>query len=93
MKRFIAVLSGVFAGLCLFVTPTLASRTQLTVNIPDGHNAQVTNQSIKIDSKMTEVSLSQVRLKKMRLSLSKNIMVISIIIRLNLMIMGILPKR
>ena len=50
MKRFIAVLSGVFAGLCLFVTPTLASRTQLTVNIPDGHNAQVTNQSIKIDS-------------------------------------------
>ena len=50
MKKFISVLGGVIAGLCLFITPTLASRTQLTVNIPDGHNAQVTNQSIKIDS-------------------------------------------
>ncbi len=50
MKKFVSVLGGVIAGLCLFITPTLASRTQLTVNIPDGHNAQVTNQSIKIDS-------------------------------------------
>ena len=50
MKKFVSVLGGVIAGLCLFITSTLASRTQLTVNIPDGHNAQVTNQSIKIDS-------------------------------------------
>lgn len=50
MKKFVSVLGGVIAGLCLFITPTLASRTQLTVNIPDGHNAQVINQSIKIDS-------------------------------------------
>ncbi len=38
MKKFVSVLGGVIAGLCLFITPTLASRTQLTVNIPDGHN-------------------------------------------------------
>ncbi len=43
MKKFVSVLGGVIAGLCLFITPTLASRTQLTVNIPDGHNAQVIN--------------------------------------------------
>ena len=50
MKKFVSVLGGVIAGLCLFITPTLASRTQHTVNIPDGLNAQVINQSIKIDS-------------------------------------------
>lgn len=50
MKRFVTVLSGVIAGLCLFITPTLASGTHLTISIPDGHSAQVTNQSINIDS-------------------------------------------
>lgn len=50
MKKLTSILSGVITGLFLLVTPAMASKTQLAVNIPDGHNAQITSQTIKLNS-------------------------------------------
>ncbi|MCC4412779.1 hypothetical protein LMB68_00125 [Limosilactobacillus reuteri] len=53
MRKLATIFTSFFAGICLFIIPinqhsVLASNLPLTVNIPDGKNAQATSKGIKI---------------------------------------------
>ncbi|WP_459076000.1 sunset domain-containing protein [Limosilactobacillus reuteri] len=55
MRKLATIFTSFFAGICLFIIPinqhsVLASDLPLTVNIPDGKNAQATSKGIKIDT-------------------------------------------
>lgn len=54
MKKLPKIIIGIAAILCLWAIPTAqpveASQTPLTVNIPDGKQAQISNKAIKINS-------------------------------------------
>lgn len=54
MKNLSKIIIGIAASLCLWVIPTTqpveASQTPLTVNIPDGKQAKITNKAIKLNS-------------------------------------------
>lgn len=56
MRKLATIFTSFFAGICLFIIPinqhsVLASNLPLTVNIPDGKNAQATSKGmIKIDT-------------------------------------------
>ncbi|WP_076459434.1 sunset domain-containing protein [Limosilactobacillus caccae] len=54
MKKITTIFIGLIAGLCLWAVPNTqtveASQTPLTINIPDGKQAQITNKAIKINS-------------------------------------------
>ena len=55
MRKLATIFTSFFAGICLFIIPinqhsVLASDLPLTVNIPDGKNAQATSKGLKIDT-------------------------------------------
>lgn len=54
LKNLAKIVVGIAASLCLWVIPTAqpveASQTPLTVNIPDGKQAQISNKAIKLYS-------------------------------------------
>ena len=55
VRKLATIFTSFFAGICLFIIPinqhsVLASDLPLTVNIPDGKNAQATSKGIKIDT-------------------------------------------
>lgn len=55
MRKLATIFTSFFAGICLFIIPinqhsVHASNLPLTVNIPDGKNAQATSKGIKIDT-------------------------------------------
>ncbi len=55
MRKLATIFTSFFTGICLFIIPinqhsVLASDLPLTVNIPDGKNAQATSKGIKIDT-------------------------------------------
>ncbi|MBB1078790.1 hypothetical protein H5S09_06850 [Limosilactobacillus sp. STM2_1] len=54
MKNLSKIIIGIAASLCLWAIPTAqpvkASQTPLSVNIPDGKQAQITNKAIKLNS-------------------------------------------
>ena len=54
MKKLSKIIIGIAASLCLWIAPTVhpveASQTPLTVNIPDGKQAQISDKIIKINS-------------------------------------------
>ncbi|MBC8744635.1 hypothetical protein H5W18_08585 [Lactobacillus sp. Marseille-P7033] len=54
MKNLSKIIIGIAASLCLWAIPTAqpvkASQTSLTVNIPDGKQAQISNKAIKLNS-------------------------------------------
>ncbi|MBB1124427.1 Ig-like domain-containing protein [Limosilactobacillus albertensis] len=54
MKNLSKIIIGIAASLCLWAIPTAqpveASQTPLTVNIPDGKQAQISNKAIKLNS-------------------------------------------
>ena len=54
LKNLSKIIIGIAAGLCLWIVPNVqpveASQTPLTVNIPDGKQAQISNKAIKINS-------------------------------------------
>lgn len=53
MKKLPKIIIGIAASLCLWAIPTAqpveASQTPLTVNIPDGKQAEISNKAIKIN--------------------------------------------
>lgn len=54
MKKFTVLITSLVAGLCLAIIPNsqpiMASDTPLTINIPDGKDAKVTNNTIKLNT-------------------------------------------
>ena len=55
VRKLATIFTSFFAGICLFIIPinqhsVLASDLPLTVNIPNGKNAQATSKGIKIDT-------------------------------------------
>ena len=55
MRKLATIFTSFFAWICLFIIPinqhsVLASNLPLTVNIPDGKNAQATSKGLKIDT-------------------------------------------
>jgi len=55
VRKLATIFTSFFAGICLFIIPinqhsVLASNLPLTINIPDGKNAQATSKGIRIDT-------------------------------------------